>query len=163
MLLAFAHSLPMLRSLAWLVLGVGMGFGLYDAAFAVLGRIYGTNARGAITGITLHRGLRQHDRLAADGVGRRRHRLARYLPGVGGAASRHAPCRSNYWALPRPTVTAEDKKAMDKPVPIDRAMILLGFAFARAWIVTARHGGALPAHPGGDGRVAGAGDRRRAR
>jgi hypothetical protein len=26
---------------------------------------------------------------------------------------------------------------MDKPVPIDRAMILLGFAFAAAWIVTA--------------------------
>ena len=26
---------------------------------------------------------------------------------------------------------------MDQPVPIDRAMILLGFAFAAAWIVTA--------------------------
>src|SRR5206468_4230382 len=43
----------------------------------------------------------------------------------------------NYWGLPRPTVTAEDKKAMEKPVPIDRPMILLGFAFAAAWIVTA--------------------------
>ena len=50
-LLAFAHSMPMLAA-SWLVLGVGMGFGLYDAAFAVLGRIYGANARGAITGIT---------------------------------------------------------------------------------------------------------------
>jgi MFS family permease len=50
-LLALAQSLLVLQ-LAWLVLGIGMGIGLYDAAFAVLGRIYGTSARGAITGIT---------------------------------------------------------------------------------------------------------------
>jgi hypothetical protein len=43
----------------------------------------------------------------------------------------------NYWLLPRPTVTAADKKALDQPVPIDRPMILLGFAFAASWIVTA--------------------------
>ena len=55
-LLASAHALPMLAA-AWLLLGVGMGFGLYDAAFAVLGRIYGSNARGAITGITLFAGF----------------------------------------------------------------------------------------------------------
>jgi len=39
--------------IAWLLLGVGMALGLYDAAFAALGRIYGDAARGAITGITL--------------------------------------------------------------------------------------------------------------
>jgi predicted MFS family arabinose efflux permease len=35
------------------VLGVGMGAGLYDAAFASLGVIYGKNARSAITAVTL--------------------------------------------------------------------------------------------------------------
>ena len=34
-----------------------MGLGLYDAAFGALGRIYGDNARKAITGITLIAGF----------------------------------------------------------------------------------------------------------
>ena len=42
---------------AWLLLGVGMGFGLYDAAFGALGRIYGDAARRSITGITLIAGF----------------------------------------------------------------------------------------------------------
>src|SRR3954454_9568816 len=37
---------------AWLVLGVGMAMGLYDPAFATLTRLYGRDARAAITGIT---------------------------------------------------------------------------------------------------------------
>jgi hypothetical protein len=45
-----------------------MGFGLYDAAFAALGRIYGTGARGAIT-ITLLAGFAS-DQLAAHRLGR---------------------------------------------------------------------------------------------
>ncbi len=40
-------------ALAWLLLGAAMGFGLYDAAFAALVRLYGRDARSAITGITL--------------------------------------------------------------------------------------------------------------
>ena len=54
--LAFAHSQAMLW-VAWLILGLGMGVGLYDTAFAALGRIYGTDARSAITGITLIAGF----------------------------------------------------------------------------------------------------------
>ena len=54
--LAFAHSQAMLW-LAWLILGLGMGIGLYDTAFAALGRIYGLEARSAITGITLLAGF----------------------------------------------------------------------------------------------------------
>ena len=42
---------------AWAVLGVGMGAGLYDAAFATLGRIYGAEARSAITALTLWGGF----------------------------------------------------------------------------------------------------------
>src|SRR3984885_13680114 len=55
-LLGFTYSIPVLI-LAWFLLGVGMGFGLYDAAFAALGRIYGDAARGSITGITLIAGF----------------------------------------------------------------------------------------------------------
>jgi MFS family permease len=42
---------------AWIVLGIGMGAGLYDAAFAALGRIYGAEARGPITTLTLFGGF----------------------------------------------------------------------------------------------------------
>lgn len=42
---------------AWLVLGIGMGSGLYEAAFAALVRLYGKEARNAITGITLLAGF----------------------------------------------------------------------------------------------------------
>lgn len=43
--------------LSWAVLGIGMAAGLYDAAFATLGRLYGSGARSAITGVTLLGGL----------------------------------------------------------------------------------------------------------
>jgi MFS family permease len=43
--------------LAWLVVGVGMGSGLYEAAFSTLVRLYGHQARNAITGITLIAGF----------------------------------------------------------------------------------------------------------
>src|SRR5471030_753856 len=56
MVLGCSYSIPVLV-VAWLLLGVGMGFGLYDSAFAALGRIYGDNARRAITGITLIAGF----------------------------------------------------------------------------------------------------------
>lgn len=38
---------------AWMVLGTGMGAGLYDAAFAALGSIYGGAARAPISWVTL--------------------------------------------------------------------------------------------------------------
>ncbi|MBV9346938.1 MAG: MFS transporter [Pseudolabrys sp.] len=41
----------------WIVLGVGMAAGLYDPAFATLGRIFGTGARRAITLLTLAGGF----------------------------------------------------------------------------------------------------------
>ncbi len=41
----------------WLVIGAGMGTGLYDPAFATLGRAYGETARGAITTVTLFGGF----------------------------------------------------------------------------------------------------------
>ena len=41
----------------WTVLGAGMGAGLYDAAFASLGALYGKAARGAIASVTLFGGF----------------------------------------------------------------------------------------------------------
>ena len=43
--------------IGWAVLGAGMGAGLYDAAFATLGELYGTTARGAMTAVTLFGGF----------------------------------------------------------------------------------------------------------
>ena len=41
----------------WVVIGIGMGSGLYEAAFAALVRLYGRDARNAITGVTLFAGF----------------------------------------------------------------------------------------------------------
>jgi MFS family permease len=54
--LALAHSSVTLW-VAWAILGIAMGIGLYDTAFAALGRIYGVAARSSITGITLLAGF----------------------------------------------------------------------------------------------------------
>ncbi len=63
--LVFAAGLVMLSFasgaaglvLAWAILGIGMGFGLYEAAFATVAGLYGREARNAITGITLFAGF----------------------------------------------------------------------------------------------------------
>jgi MFS family permease len=54
--LALAQG-PVAMMLAWAVLGVAMAAGLYEAAFAALVHLYGKDARGAITGITLFAGF----------------------------------------------------------------------------------------------------------
>ena len=48
---------PATLALGWLVIGLGMGVGLYEAAFASLVTLYGRDARGPITGVTLIAGL----------------------------------------------------------------------------------------------------------
>ncbi|WP_315813297.1 MULTISPECIES: MFS transporter [unclassified Bradyrhizobium] len=48
---------PALLVVSWVLLGIGMGMGLYEAAFATLARIYGSKARRSITGITLIAGF----------------------------------------------------------------------------------------------------------
>ncbi len=54
--LAAANGVVVL-AVAWAILGVGMALGLYDAGFAALATLYGHNARGPITGITLFAGF----------------------------------------------------------------------------------------------------------
>lgn len=54
--LGLAPNLPVFLT-GWLLLGLGMGCGLYDPAFATLGRLYGSDARPAITTLTLWGGF----------------------------------------------------------------------------------------------------------
>ena len=48
---------PAVLLVGWLIIGVGMAMGLYEAAFSTLAGIYGPRARGPITGITLLAGF----------------------------------------------------------------------------------------------------------
>ena len=54
--LGLSESVPVYIA-SWLVMGLGMGAGLYDAAFGTLGRLYGQGARSAITTLTLFGGF----------------------------------------------------------------------------------------------------------
>ena len=54
--IGLAPTLPVFIG-GWVVLGLAMGTGLYDPAFAALGRLYGEHARSAITHVTLWGGL----------------------------------------------------------------------------------------------------------
>ena len=48
---------PVALFAAWIIMGVAMSAGLYEAAFSALVHLYGKSARGAITGITLIAGF----------------------------------------------------------------------------------------------------------
>jgi predicted MFS family arabinose efflux permease len=130
-------------SAAWLLLGVGMGLGLYDAAFGALGRIYGGDARASITGITLIAGFASTVGWPLTSLG---------LETIGWRETCYA------WAvahiviglplnlmLPRTERTASTKGPVVKPtIPFDRTMVLLSFAFAAAWTVTSAMAAHLP-------------------
>jgi predicted MFS family arabinose efflux permease len=140
-LLGLATSIRLL-AVAWLLLGVGMALGLYDAAFAALGRIYGHAARGSITGITLIAGFASTVGwpLTAFGLDRIGWRDTCF---AWAAAQLLIGLPINLLVLP---AVKSEAKPIEKPVkpriPIDRPMILLAFAFASAWTVT----GAMAAH-----------------
>ena len=57
LLMMAAAQGPLTLALAWAVLGLAMGMGLYDTAFAALVRLFGAEARKTITGITLIAGF----------------------------------------------------------------------------------------------------------
>ena len=140
-LLGCAPSIPMLV-MAWLLLGAGMGLGLYDAAFGALGRIYGDKARRPITGITLLAGFASTvgwplTAWGLDTIGWRDTCLA------WAAAHILIGLPLNFFMLPSVRDAKTAVAAAVKPrIPIDRTMILLAFAFAAAWSVT----GAMAAH-----------------
>src|SRR5689334_9178266 len=134
-LLGLTYSIPMLVA-AWLLLGIGMGYGLYDAAFGALGRIYGDAARGPITGITLMAGFASTvgwplTALGLAHIGWRDTCLA------WAAAHIVIGLPLNLLMLPRlPDATVTAKQEAKPHIPIDRTMVLLAVAFALVWIVT---------------------------
>lgn len=140
-LLGFTQSIWMLV-VAWLLLGIGMGYGLYDAAFGALGRIYGEAARSAITGITLIAGFASTigwplTALGVQTIGWRDTCFA------WAAAHILMGLPINLLMLPAVQVAKATADTYVKPhIPIDRTMALLAFAFAAAWMVT----GAMAAH-----------------
>ena len=140
-LLGYATSIAVLV-MAWLLLGVGMGLGLYDAAFAALGRIYGDQARRPITGITLLAGFASTvgwplTAWGLDTIGWRDTCFA------WAAAHILIGLPLNFFMLPAVSGAKAAVASAVKPrIPIDRTMILLAFAFAAAWSVT----GAMAAH-----------------
>lgn len=56
LILALAPSLPVFFA-GWIVMGAAMASGLYDAAFATVGRFFGKEARPTITALTLFGGF----------------------------------------------------------------------------------------------------------
>jgi predicted MFS family arabinose efflux permease len=140
-LLGFTTSIPLLI-FAWLLLGVGMTAGLYDAAFAALGRIYGDAARRSITGITLLAGFASTvgwplSAFGLEAIGWRNTCFA------WAAAHILIGLPLNWWMLP-PVAGAKAAvaNAVKPHIPIDRTMIVLAFVFAAAWTVA----GAMAAH-----------------
>ena len=139
-LLGLSQSVAVM-AFAWLVLGIGMAMGLYDAAFAALGRIYGTEARRPITGITLMAGFASTVGwpLTAWGVA---HLGWRETCFAWAAANILIGLPLNFFMLPA-IKGAKQAAAAEKPhLPLDRTMILLAFIFAAVWTVT----GAMAAH-----------------
>jgi predicted MFS family arabinose efflux permease len=140
-LLGFTTSVPMLV-MAWLLLGVGMSAGLYDAAFAALGRIYGDAARRSITGITLIAGFASTvgwplSAWGLETIGWRNTCFA------WAAAHILLGLPLNLLVLPAVKGAKAAVAAAVKPhIPIDRTMIILALVFAAAWTVT----GAMAAH-----------------
>jgi predicted MFS family arabinose efflux permease len=140
-LLGCSYSIPVLMA-AWLLLGAGMGLGLYDAAFAALGRLYGDAARRSITGITLLAGFASTvgwplSAWGLDAIGWRNTCFA------WAAAHILIGLPLNFFMLPPVEGAKAEVQASTKPhIPIDRTMILLAFTFAAAWTVT----GAMAAH-----------------
>lgn len=144
---------------AWVVLGVGMGSGLYEAAFATLVRLEGRDARSSITGITLIAGFAstvgwplsawlEHDhgwRLACCAWA-----VLHLLVGL----PLHA------W-LPKIRPLPKDAAQSDDPVaavpvvgdaPARRSLLILSFVFATTWFVST----AMASHLPGLMRAAGA-------
>jgi len=153
LILANAHSFAGLV-IAWTVLGIGIGMGLYDPAFATLTWLYGRDARRSITGITLIAGFASTigwplSALLLHEFGWR----AACLIWAGLNMLLAAPV--NWLAIPRhgmPAVLPQAARELPLAHPPRAAMPILAFFFAATWFVQ----GAMAAHLPGLLRAAGA-------
>ncbi|WFM70139.1 MFS transporter [Halomonas sp. CKK8] len=143
--MALAQGLPSLL-LAWVITGIGMAMGLYDAAFATLGRLLGREARAAITGVTLLAGF-------ASTIG---WPLTTWLDVQLGwratclvwAGLHLAVGLPLNWRLPQAgSLEALERNEGIEPPPPDKprlAMGLLAFVFAVGWFVSTAMAAHLP-------------------
>jgi MFS family permease len=126
---------------AWAVLGIGMALGLYDAAFAALTALYGREARGPITGITLIAGLASTvgwplSALLNDSFGWRGACL-------GWAALNLLLCLPiNRFLIPQPPATSHSTAPEPAAAPPANGMAVLACVFGAVGFVT----GAMAAH-----------------
>ena len=149
---------PVALFAAWVLMGVAMGSGLYEAAFATLVRLYGQGARGAITGITLIAGF-------ASTVGWPLSAWMEVQWGWRGACAGWAALHLlvgvplNGW-LPRadpagtasepppsaPATPTAEKVASASPAPAHplRTTVLLSFVFAVTWFTSTAMAAHLP-------------------
>ncbi|MDQ1899191.1 MFS transporter [Paracoccus sp. WLY502] len=142
-LLAVAPS-PAVLFLGWAVVGLGMGMGLYEAAFAALAGIYGRAARGPITGITLIAGFASTVGWPLSGLmlatwGWREACLGWALIHLGVALPLNA-------LLPKGTarITASAPAEPEGPPPPRLALCLLAFVFAATWFNSTAMAAHLP-------------------
>jgi MFS family permease len=141
-LLAVAQG-PVVMTAGWLVMGVGISMGLYDAAFATLAGLYGRAARGPITGITLIAGF-------ASTVGWPVSAVLEEVVGWRGACLAWAGLHIvlglplNRFLVPQapPPEKVSAVEEPDGPAPPRFAMPLLAVVFATTWFVA----GAMAAH-----------------
>lgn len=142
-ILALAYN-PGTLWFSWMLLGIGMGLGLYDAAFAMLGRIYGVEARSAITGISLLAGFASTIGwpLTALGVAEIGWRNTCF---AWAAVHLLIGLPLNRFLLPKPRDIAKQTETnVPVHIPFDRNMALLAFAFAAGWMVVAAMAAHLP-------------------
>jgi predicted MFS family arabinose efflux permease len=143
LLLAVAPSAPLLFA-GWGIMGLAMGIGLYEAGFATLAGIYGKEARGPITGITLIAGFASTVGWPLSGV-----MLATWgwrEACLGWAAIQLFLALPLNAILPagtqRPAVTTDPDK--DGPPPSPLALGLLAFVFAATWFNSTAMAAHLP-------------------
>jgi MFS family permease len=141
--LAFASNAAGLV-LAWTILGMGMGFGLYEASFATVTGLWGRDARNAITGITLFAGF-------ASTVGWPLSAFFIDAFGWRGACLAWAALHlviglpMNRLLVPKAPAPVHEETAVEAaPASVPWAMIVLAFVFAGGWFVATAMAAHLP-------------------
>jgi predicted MFS family arabinose efflux permease len=137
---------------AWVILGIGMGSGLYEAAFSSLVRLHGPDSRNAITGITLIAGF-------ASTIGWPLSTLLEHQVGWRGACYAWAALHVLIGlplnlSLPDPPALAGGSPAQARtpaagPAPASddratRAGVLLASVFAATWFISTAMAAHLP-------------------
>lgn len=142
--LAMAQG-PMSLFLAWSIIGLGMGMGLYEGAFATLAGIYGPAARSPITGITLIAGFASTVGWPLTGLmlaewGWREACLGWAALHLGLALPLNLSLPSGSRSAPSPVPTAADAAGS----PPRFALGLLAFVFAATWFNSTAMAAHLP-------------------